>query len=132
MALAQRIRHPWGYRAPYSTTTERQDEVVTPAGRTAGMVLSDIVWFVAGVIIALLGLRFVFAALSANPGNGFVNFIYNVSHPFAAPFFGIFHYNDVYVRGTGSHIELYTLLAMLVYTVVAWLLSALVTIGRRY
>jgi hypothetical protein len=128
MAYVQRLRHPFWHRNEVV-----EDDRVAPAGHSfVQSVVSQIIWFVAGVITVLLAFRFILAALAANPGNGFVNFIYKVSHPFAAPFFGIFNYNDVYVRGTSSHIELYTLLAIVVYLAVAWILSALVNIGRRY
>src|SRR5579862_8748943 len=107
MALAQRVRRPWGYQqqAPPASDTE----VVTPTdGTYAANVVTRVIWLAAGIITLLLAFRFVLAALAANPGNGFVNFIYKVSHPFAAPFFGMFHYNDVYVAGSGAHIEIYS------------------------
>lgn len=130
MALAQRVRHPWGYQ---QVSPARDSEVVTPANGTyAANVLSRVIWLAGGIISLLLAFRFVLAALAANPGNGFVNFIYKVSHPFAAPFFGIFHYNDVYVANSGAHIEIYSLVAIAVYLAIAWILSALVNIGRRY
>ncbi|MGH7157144.1 MAG: YggT family protein [Candidatus Saccharimonadales bacterium] len=131
MALAQRARHPWGYHQAARPATD--SEVVEPAtGSYVSTVISRVVWLVAGIISLLLAFRFVLAALAANPGNGFVNFIYKVSHPFASPFFGIFHYNDVYVRGTGAHFEIYSLVAIAVYLAIAWILSALVGLGRRY
>jgi hypothetical protein len=131
MPLVQRMRHPYGYRGRADAVGER--EVVRPAtGSYAVAVITRIVWLVAGVISLLLAFRFVLAALAANPGNSFVHFIYRVSHPFAAPFFGMFNYNDVYIRGSGSHIELYSLLAIAVYLAIAWILSALLNIGRRY
>ncbi|MBX4190914.1 YggT family protein [Candidatus Saccharibacteria bacterium] len=130
MAYVQRIRHPFWGRHHDEVVEDRR---VTPAtGSYIQSVLSQIIWFVAGVITVLLAFRFVLTALAANPANGFVNFIYDVSHPLAAPFFGMFNYNDVYIRGTGSHFEVYTLLAMAVYLAAAWILSALVNIGRRY
>lgn len=133
MALAQRIKHPWGYRAPARPAPTQEREVVEPAdGTYAATVIGRIVWLAAGVITALLAIRFILAALAANPGSGFVNFIYKAAHPFAAPFFGMFNYNDIYVRGSGSHIEIYTLVAIAVYLAAAWILSALLTVGRRY
>jgi len=131
MAYVQRVRRPFWHRDRDVDVADR--EVVEPAGGSyiAG-VLSNIIWLVAVVITLLLAFRFILAALGANPGNGFVDFIYTVSHPFAAPFFGIFNYNDVYLQGTGSPLEIYTLVAMAVYLAAAWILSALVNVGRRY
>jgi len=111
---------------------ERQVRPVATTGSYAASVVSRIIWLAAGVITLLLAFRFLLAALAANSGNGFVHFIYSVSHPFAAPFFGMFHYNDVYVRGSVSHIEIYSLVAIAVYLAIAWVLSALVNVGRRY
>jgi hypothetical protein len=68
--------------------------------------------------------------LGANTTNGFAQFIYNTSHPFAAPFFGLFHYNNI--NYGVSRFEVYTLVAMAVYAAVAWILAYLGNIGRRY
>jgi hypothetical protein len=92
-------------------------------------VINRIIWFVAGVILILLAFRFILALLGASPSNGFANFIYDTSHPFVAPFFGHFHYNNI--QYGVSRFEIYTLFAMLVYAVIAWILSALVNISRR-
>lgn len=91
-------------------------------------VLTNVIWFVCGVILVLLAFRFVLALLGANPNNWFASFIYDASHPFVAPFFGLFSYN--YQYGI-SKFEIYTLVAMVVYVVIAWLLTALVNINRR-
>ena len=88
---------------------------------------SRIIWYIAGVLLVLLAFRFVLALLGANPNNQFANFIYSVSHPFVAPFFGLFGYNLHY--GV-SRFETYTLVAMLVYLVIAWGLARLFTIKR--
>lgn len=45
-----------------------------------------LVWYVIGLINAVLAFRFVFEFLGANPYNVFVQLIYSVSYPFAAPF----------------------------------------------
>lgn len=128
MAHAQRVRHPVWHRS--REVADDRDDVVVRENYFLN-VLTRIIWLAAGIITLLLAFRFILALLSANPGNGFVNFIYDVSHPFAAPFFGMFHYNDVYVQGTGSHFEVYTLIAIAVYLAAAWVLTALVNIGRR-
>jgi len=101
--------------APAVTTVQRQT------------VAERIIWYIAGVILVLLAFRFVLTLLGANPANGFANFIYNVSHPFVAPFFSLFGYNFHYGI---SHFEIYTLVAMAVYAIIAWGLARLVTINR--
>jgi hypothetical protein len=47
-------------------------------------------------LLALLAVRFALSALGANQGNAFASFIYNLSYPFVAPFFGLFGYNMQY------------------------------------
>lgn len=91
-------------------------------------VLDRVVWFLAGLLFLLLAFRFVLALLGANPANWFAHFIYSTSYPFVAPFFGLFSYN--YSYGV-SHFEVYTLVAIVVYMVIAWILSSLVNLGRR-
>lgn len=109
--------------------TQKTQEVFEP-GRNhihAQTVISRSIWYVAGVLLVLLGLRFVFTLLGANPSNGFAKFIYSVSHPFVAPFFSLFGYSIHY--GV-SHFEIFTLVAMVIYGLVAYGLVKLVTITR--
>jgi len=115
------------YTANRPAVVRDSDVVEVDRGRS---VISQVIWFVAGIILILLALRFIFALLGANPGNGFVNFIYSSSHPFVAPFFGIFSYNN-YQLGA-ARFEIYTLVAIFIYAAIAWGLTALVNIGRRY
>jgi uncharacterized protein YggT (Ycf19 family) len=120
--------------------TEVVNEPAAPAGRqevrqvsetsvSGGTLVARIIWYIAGVLLILLAFRFVLALLGANASNGFANFIYSVSHPFVAPFFGLFGYNMQY--GV-SRFEIYTLVAMAVYAVVAWGLARLATIEQPH
>ncbi len=86
-----------------------------------------IVWFIAGVLLVLLGFRFALVLLGANPANGFANFIYTASHPFAAPFFGLFGYS---LRYGVSRFEVSTLVAMAVYALIAYGIVRLITIRK--
>ncbi|HVC36317.1 MAG TPA: YggT family protein [Candidatus Dormibacteraeota bacterium] len=91
------------------------------------LIVARIVWFIAGVLLVLLAFRFVLILLGANPANGFANFIYNTSNPFAAPFFGIFGYS---IKYGVSRVEVSTLVAMAVYALVAYGICKLLTLGR--
>jgi len=91
-------------------------------------VVSRVVWFIAGVLLALLALRFIFALLGANPSSGFANFIYTVTYPFVAPFFGLFSYD--FTAGV-SRFEAFTLVAMAIYSLIAYGISKLANITRR-
>ncbi|HWU24527.1 MAG TPA: YggT family protein [Candidatus Paceibacterota bacterium] len=76
---------------------------------------TQIVWYVLGILEALLALRFVLRLLGANPAAGFSTFIYGITYPFLAPFMAVFHTT----RLAGSAFDWSTLLAMLIY----WLLA---------
>ena len=91
-------------------------------------VAERVVWFVGGILLTLLGFRFVLSLLGANTSNGFANFIYSTSHPFVAPFFSLFKYSN-YSNGV-SHFEIYTLVAIVFYVVVAWGIAKLVTLNK--
>ena len=76
---------------------------------------TQIVWYILGLIEILLLFRFVLKLLGANPAAGFSSFIYGITHIFAAPFLNVFRISYV----EGSIFEWTTLLAMLVYWVIA-------------
>jgi YggT family protein len=122
--MARVIEHP-----RVSTTREvvEDDTDYVEKAHTAN-VAERIVWLIAGVIITLLGLRFVFALLGANPNNALAQFVYTVSHPFVAPFFNLFNYN--YIDNGVGRVEIFTLVAILVYALLAGLIARLVSINR--
>lgn len=101
-------------------------EVVATAHPSS--IAERIVWLVAGIILALLAVRFILALFGANPGNGFANFIYTTSHPFVTPFFGLFNYN--YINDGIGRFEVFTLVAMAVYAIIAAILARLVSLNR--
>jgi uncharacterized protein YggT (Ycf19 family) len=130
MALVHRYNRPWWHRdrAVVDEPVAADDTAVAPDYGVN--VVSRIIWTVAGIILLLLAFRFVLALLGANPANSFANFIYDVSHPFVAPFFNLFNYSNI--QYGVSRFEVYTLVAMAVYAAIAWVLSAIANIGRRY
>ncbi len=87
---------------------------------------TQIVWYVLGLIEALLAFRFVLKLLAANPSAGFTSFIYGVTNVFTAPFTAVFGISYV----EGSIFEWTTLLAMLVYWAVAVGIIKLFLIGK--
>jgi small-conductance mechanosensitive channel len=103
-------------------------EPATPARASGPVILARIIWWIAGVIIVLLAARFLLALLGANQGNVITRFIFDASHPFVAPFFGLFSYSN-YVYGV-SRVEIYTLVAIAAYAVIAWGLARLATISH--
>ncbi|GAC1413938.1 MAG: hypothetical protein NVSMB66_6690 [Candidatus Doudnabacteria bacterium] len=87
---------------------------------------TQVVWYILGLLEALLAFRFVLKLLGANPYAGFTSFIYNVTYPFAAPFLNVFGITKV----QGSIFEWTTILAMVVYWLLAWAIVKLFLMGR--
>jgi len=116
------------YQEVHTTRTD-EDVPVTPRQEYHMNVAARLIYLIGGIIIALLAIRFLLALLGANPNNSFANFIYTTSHPFAAPFFGLFSY-DQKTLGR-STFELGTLIAIVVYALVMAILARIVTLGSR-
>jgi hypothetical protein len=76
---------------------------------------TQIVWYLLSLLEVVLAFRFVLKLTGANPGAGFTSFVYALSWPFTAPFLAVFPRTTV----EGSIFEWTTLLAMLVYWMVA-------------
>jgi YggT family protein len=84
------------------------------------------VWYITAILEAMLAFRFILKLLAANPNSGFASFIYAVTYPFAAPFLNVFRITRV----EGSVFEWTTLLAMLVYWLIALAIVKLLAMGR--
>lgn len=87
---------------------------------------TQVVWYILGILEALLAFRFVLKLLGANAGAGFTYFIYSVTYPFAAPFLAVFRTSRV----SGSVFEWTTLLAMIVYWLLAVAIIRLLTMSK--
>jgi uncharacterized protein YggT (Ycf19 family) len=82
--------------------------------------LTQAIYLIVGVIEVLLLLRFVLKALGANAETGFAQLIYTVTVPLIAPFVGLF---GTPTPTVGAALEPFTLLALVVYAAVGWLLG---------
>ena len=114
------------YRDPMGNQVENRSEVFEDENLRRANIrfwITRTVYFVLGVLEVILLLRLIFRLLGANQSSDFVMFLYNLSHIFVAPFNGIF--ND---QALGSSVfEISTLVAMLVYALIAW---GLVSLGN--
>jgi hypothetical protein len=82
------------------------------------------VGFLLLVLETLLAFRLAFQLAGANSANGFVDFIYDVSHPFQAPFAGIANHST-----SGSTVfEPETVIAMAVWAAVTILVVVFVNV----
>src|SRR5215472_16182461 len=93
------------------TRTVRQVRAV-PTARYRAI---HLVWFLAGLIDVIVGLRFLFKLLGAAPAAPFVSLVYGISEPLVAPFRGIFP-----TTGQGAFVmEPASLVAILIYPLIA-------------
>ena len=87
---------------------------------------TQIIWYVLYVLEMLLLFRFVLKLLAANGNAGFTSFIYGATNVFVSPFTNVFQVS--YVQG--SIFEWTTLLAVLVYWIIAVAIIKLFLIGK--
>ena len=89
-------------------------------GRRAGSArLVQAIYLVFGVLEATLLIRFVLRALGANAEAGFAQAIYGLTDVLVAPFVGLFGT----LQTGGAVLELHTLVALVVYAAVGWVLG---------
>lgn len=112
--------------APGSKTVTADTTVARSSD--GGVTAERIIYYITGLLLTLLAFRFVLSLLGANRANGFADFIYSVSLPFAAPFLGLFGYNMQY--GV-ARFEIETLVAMAVYALVGYGIAKMVRIARK-
>jgi hypothetical protein len=89
--------------------------------RLAAHRLTQLIYWIFGLIEGLIAIRFVLKALGANPSAGFADFIYGITYPLVLPFVGLFGNPSA----QGSVLELHSIVALIVYALVAWLLAKL-------
>lgn len=111
-------------REPARTTVVRR-----PAGFYS---FANLVYLLFGILEALLLFRFVFKLLGANPTSAFVDFIYGVTAPFVSPFEGIFGKTTTSGATTTAVFDPATLIAILVYALVAWVLVRVVAAATNH
>ncbi len=87
---------------------------------------TQIVWYIVGILEALLAFRFILKLFGANAAAGFTSFIYGITKPFASPFLNVFKVTKV----EGSIFEWTTLLAMVVYWLIATAIARMFVMGK--
>lgn len=87
---------------------------------------TQIVWYIVGILEALLAFRFVLKLLGANSTAGFTSFVYGITQPFVGPFLSVFKITKV----EGNVFEWTTLLAMLVFWLIALAIVNLFVMGK--
>ncbi len=87
---------------------------------TSSQTFEYIIYFFFGIIEILLAFRLILKLMGASISSGFVGVIYGLSGIFTVPFEGIF--SKGYTEGleTTSVLEPATLVALIVYVILAW------------
>jgi hypothetical protein len=80
---------------------------------------ANVIYVVFAVVDGLIAIRFLLKLLAANPEAGFAQFIYGVTAPLMAPFVGLL---GTPAASNGSQLEVTSLVAIVVYALVGWLL----------
>src|SRR5215212_6048418 len=90
--------------------------------RRSSYKLVQAIWLLFGIVEGLLAIRFILRLLGANEAAGFARFIYGATGPFVAPF------NNLFANpgGSGTVLEFNTIVAIVVYMLVAWLIAKVV------
>jgi hypothetical protein len=101
---------PTTFQQTDTSVSDRHDAQHEKASR-----FQKAIYLLFGVLDGLLILRFVLPLLGANPAAGFAKFVQGITSPFIAPFAGLF--------GPSA---LNTLVAILAYAVIAWVLAQVV------
>lgn len=116
--------------------TEIVKETVTSVGSTDTkpeasntQMVEYFTYFTFGVLEVLLVFRLILKLMGANPSSSFVNIIYTSTGIFNLPFEGIFRKATTQGIETTSVLEPATIVAIIVYGVVAWGIITLVRIS---
>ena len=82
-----------------------------------------------GILAVLIGLRILLLLLVANQGNAIVDFIYDATEPFVAPFRGIFQFDQVVVGD--ATLDVAAVVALVGWLLIYVLLMAILRLGDR-
>lgn len=98
---------------------ERHERVVEDIAAERRARLSKVgqfIWLMAGLLEAVLGLRFMLKLIAANPNAPFARLVYSFTDLFLWPF----HNLTPAPAAQGMVLETSTLIAMIVYAIIAW------------
>jgi YggT family protein len=103
------------------TTTQREPERERER-RIFTFKATQLVWLFLGILEALLALRFVLKLIGANEASPIATFIYGFTNLFLLPFSGL----TITPSAGGFVLEIPTLIAMLVYGLIAWAIERII------
>jgi len=116
---------------PFPQSPRRARDAWRPSGALVARSLYHVVRLVPvalAIVEGLLFVRIVLLLLAANPAAGFSSWIYALTTPLVAPFYGVF---PAASAGQGHVLDMTAILAMIVYAVVARVVGAVVRAFAR-
>jgi len=116
-----------------TVTTQENDTNTDNKGATSSQTIAYIVYFLFGILEVILAFRLIFKLMGASTSSSFVSLIYSLTGIFILPFEGIFRRGFTQGLETTSVLEPSTLVAIIVYAVLAWGIVKLIGIfsGER-
>jgi hypothetical protein len=102
---------------------EKQRAIAAANQNSAIARIVNIIYFLFGVLEFLLGLRVILHLIGVNEANGFANFINVLSAPFVWLFSTLVQNPAL---SPNSVFEVTTIIAMIVYAILAWIIGRLV------
>src|SRR3990172_7438274 len=118
MVVNQEIKMTTNTNSEVKTTKKEPDR----ERRIFTFKATQLVWLFLGILEALLALRFVLKLIGANEASPIATFIYGFTNLFLLPFSGL----TVTPSAGGFVLEIPTLIAMLVYGLIAWAIERLI------
>ncbi|MHB8064396.1 MAG: YggT family protein [Ruminiclostridium sp.] len=91
-----------------------------------------VVYYILGILEVLLVFRLVFKLLGAKPNSGFVSLIYSISQVLLVPFTAILRSSAIQGIETKAVLEFSTIIAMIVYAMIACGIVNLIIIKRGH
>jgi hypothetical protein len=110
----------------YDRSTVVERTTTSPSGGEVGRRL---IVFLFAIVQTLLLLRILLLLLAANPGDGLVQFIYDASGVFVAPFEGVLRTDAI--SAEGSVLDVAAAVALVGWTLLEAVLLALMGVFRR-
>ena len=115
-------------------TVRTEDHATTAPvkeGVSGNQTVQRLIYFFFGILEVLLVFRLIFKIAGASHGSTFVGLIYSLTGIFILPFAGIFRQATTTGVETTAILEPASLVAIIVYAVVAWGIVALIRILSR-
>jgi YggT family protein len=127
MSLDNKIEEREIVHADPYIQVEQRKKVIEDVGARRRQSVNRVVqaiWLLFGILEAAIGLRVFLKLIAANPSNLFAQLVYSFTDLFLWPFAGLTTSPSV----NGFTFEIPSVIAMIVYATVAWVLASLVWI----